>query len=325
MKSDRTTPLRIVLLAVVIGGCVLGYWGLMRRAYDKYFHFPYEECAADELLSTIEKQYGITIPKGIEDVNAARQPFPTGPYYTFVVRFKATPQVLEQFLDAFPCEMDLKPYRPGSDWRARQRKLLPSWYMPAVTGAELGQGRTCDNFYIYIVPDEDGESFLVYWEGYYHPHRYTEVDANGPNTPASEYVHPLHRGARVEVQNGQSAVVKIPEGYLLIVPTKHSIFLGEYVIFFSATGQFADAATVAERSWPHDAYGELATAKGHDIMIGGGTRESVYISLSPLEPPGTTAIAKCSHNDPNEVNIQELKFIQNPDPNATVGLPDLKD
>jgi len=105
------------------------------------------------------------IPEGIENVKAATQRDRCVPVISFVVRFRATQRVLEEFVDAFPRRPDFRPYTPNTDSRYRLQKV-PLWYIQPIERGRIGSGNLYGDFDIYIVPTEDGEFFVVYWDGY---------------------------------------------------------------------------------------------------------------------------------------------------------------
>jgi len=114
--------------------------------------------------------------------------------------------------------------------------------------------------------------------------------------------------ARVEVENGQSAVVKIPEGYLFIIPTAIDIDEGTYQAFYSESGDFENNSEEisAEK-------GELIsipiTFMGHRIDLWAESLTSVSVCLFFFDE---ASIAKCDGTEPNRLNIEKLKFTSNP-------------
>jgi len=105
------------------------------------------------------------------------------------------------------------------------------------------------------------------------------------------------------VKNGESALVKIPEGYLMIIPWKIDLDNGRYTIWFSKNGNFATDANQIDSGTFNEDWIEI---KGHKLFFGSGSKSSVYI-----EPLGEKqfGILKFPGNDPNIViDAAKLNF-----------------
>ena len=136
-----------------------------------------------------------------------------------------------------------------------------------------------------------------------------EVDERGPISDAKKKLIESFDSASVEVENGQATVIRIPEGYMFVVPTKYDLDMGVYKIFFSKSGNFRnDGEIVAEGGGVLiDLY---VVVKSHRVMLGGGSKTSVYVELSPFDE--TASIAKYSDKDPNSLDLAKLEFSHNP-------------
>ena len=114
--------------------------------------------------------------------------------------------------------------------------------------------------------------------------------------------------ARVEVENAQSAVIKIPEGYLFIIPTATAINDGTYQAFYSPSGDFENDSEkiTAEKG---ELISEPITFMGHRIDLWTESAKSVSVCLFFFDE---ASIAKYDGTEPNRVNIEKLKFTSNP-------------
>jgi hypothetical protein len=126
-------------------------------------------------------------------------------------------------------------------------------------------------------------------------------------SPAKRKVLDCFRTASVLVENGQAAVIKIPDGYMFIIPTKTDLDNGHYRILFSQSGTFRNDGKVVADGEP---FGMNLEVKGHGIRFTGGSRTSVYVGLFMGDE--SASIAMHPGADPNALDVTSLKFQENP-------------
>ena len=127
-----------------------------------------------------------------------------------------------------------------------------------------------------------------------------------------ELIQALNSAPSVKINNGEAAVIKVPEGYIFFVPKKFKLEAGKYTAYFSDSEDFSkNAKFVKEEYWGPD---DDCKTKifGHTLWFMGGDQNSTIVELSPFEPPNTTAIAKYNGVDPNKMDVSKLNFVQNP-------------
>lgn len=111
------------------------------------------------------------------------------------------------------------------------------------------------------------------------------------------------------VENGQAAVIKIPDGYLFVIPRKEDFEVGDYKILFSASGNFRKDGTVVVAGGGA-LYSMFVNVRGCHIDFSGGSHTAVYVRLSPFDE--TASIAKYHSCDPNSLDANTLEFKSNP-------------
>jgi len=139
------------------------------------------------------------------------------------------------------------------------------------------------------------------------------LDSEQISPTKQKFLDSLNATPSIEVENGQAVVIKIPEGYLFVVPTTFGLFKGgKYNVVFSETGDFRkDGKIVLNGSWGET----LDTSfkfKGHSVYFQGGSKCSIFVGLSEFEKPNTTAISRFNGTDPNSVVISDIQFIEHP-------------
>lgn len=127
---------------------------------------------------------------------------------------------------------------------------------------------------------------------------------------AQNFLGSINTAPSVEVENGQSAVIKIHEGYLFIIPNKKDVFSGSYKVLFSKSGDFKKESKEVLRESYED-FAPPITVMGHMIRIVGESNKSITIKLNVFDE-SQIAISKFDGTDANTLNVSELEFIENP-------------
>jgi hypothetical protein len=127
-------------------------------------------------------------------------------------------------------------------------------------------------------------------------------------TPAQTKLLESLKPPSVLVENGEAAVIKIPSGYLFVIPRKRDIEVGDYKVLFSATGNFREDSVVAAEGG-----GVLLSMfvkiRGCGINFSAGSATAVYVR--PFDE-GAASIAKYNSCDPNSLDVNSLEFRSRP-------------
>ncbi len=127
---------------------------------------------------------------------------------------------------------------------------------------------------------------------------------------AENFLGNINKAPIVIVENGQSAVVKIREGYLFIIPNKKDFNKGSYLVLFSESGDFhKDSMEVLRKSF--DAFlPPPIEVMDHMIRIVGNSSTWIKLQLHAFDE-SQIAISKFDGTDPNTLKIDELVFMKN--------------
>ena len=104
----------------------------------------------------------------------------------------------------------------------------------------------------------------------------------------------------VNVQNGQAALVKTPEGYYFVVPYAYSISKHDNKIFFAKEG--IDFSLID----PNNKQEKTKYSKYFYVLTGGCNLTQVMLTLF-----SDTELSLCDFIDPRMINISIIEFTKN--------------
>ena len=164
-KPTIIIPIAIILISLGLwaGFKVLGRFGAFLGP-DK---FTFYLCDPNELIADMEDAFDLKFPDGITEIKAAKPLWSEG-NDSFVIRFTAEPNVVDEFVSSFPRRIVFNEYVPSDHGRSNFSSA-PAWYRKPIRKGKIGgsPSRRASGLFVISIDMTNEKKYIVYMDGHY--------------------------------------------------------------------------------------------------------------------------------------------------------------